>query len=209
MDLDGTITDPAIGITKSVQYALEHFDIIVNELSLLYPFIGPPLKKSFIEYYHLTDKQADCAITKYREYFSEKGIYENEVYDKMELFLETSRKQDKELIVATSKPTLFAEKILRHFHIRDYFTAVYGSNLDGTRSDKNEVIQYALSSQEIINKDEAIMIGDRKHDIEGASKNKINSIGVLYGYGSREELTKAGADELAENISQLQKLITG
>jgi len=209
MDLDGTITDPAIGITKSVQYALSHFGIFVEDRTLLYPFIGPPLKESFMEYYHLTEEQATIAINKYREYFADKGLYENEVYDGMKMFLQTCCEQEKILLVATSKPTPFAEKILEHFHLRHYFKAVYGSNLDGTCSAKEEVIRYALSSQQIKDMSKAVMIGDRKHDIEGAKKNELNSIGVLYGYGSREELAKAGADSIVNDIATLQQRIVG
>jgi phosphoglycolate phosphatase len=209
MDLDGTITDPAIGITKSVQYALTHFDIFVEDRTRLYPFIGPPLKESFMEYYHLTEEQATIAINKYREYFADKGIYENEVYDGMEMFLQTCCEQGKTLFVATSKPTPFAEKVLEHFHLKHYFKAVYGSNLDGTCSAKEEIIRYALSSQQIKDTSEAVMIGDRKHDIEGAKRNGLNSIGVLYGYGSYKELTEAGADSIVNDIAALQQIIIG
>lgn len=209
MDLDGTITDPATGITKSVQYALSHFGIFVEDRTLLYPFIGPPLKESFMEYYHLTEEQATIAINKYREYFADKGIYENEVYDGMKMFLQTCYEQGKILLVATSKPTPFAEKILEHFHLKLYFKGVYGSNLDGSCSAKEEVIRYALSSQQIKDTSKVVMIGDRKHDIEGAKRNGLNSIGVLYGYGSHEELAKAGANSVVNDIATLQQMIVG
>jgi phosphoglycolate phosphatase len=143
-DLDGTLTDPKVGITKSVQYALSKYDIKVEKLENLEVFIGPPLGESFKEFYSFTDDEARQAIEYYREYFGEKGIFENEVYPQIPILLKELKKKDKVLIVATSKPTVFAKRILEHFNLGNYFDLVAGSNLDGTRTSKAEVIQYIL-----------------------------------------------------------------
>ena len=206
-DLDGTITDPKEGITKSVAYALSKFGIKVDSLNELCKFIGPPLKDSFIEYYNFNDDEAEKAIKYYREYFSDRGIYENQVYKGVEDMLISLKENDKVLIVATSKPTVFAKKILEHFNLRNYFSFVSGSNLDGTRVKKSEVIQYALEGNNIKNLSEVIMIGDRKHDVYGAKEIGIESIGVLYGYGDYEELYDNGANYIVNNVEELRKLI--
>lgn len=207
MDLDGTITDPMQGITKSVRYALNSFNIPVENLSELCPFIGPPLKDSFKEFYRFTNEQAEAAVVKYREYFADKGIFENELYAGMGNLLKALVNEDKTIVVATSKPTPFAERILEYFKIRSYFSGVYGSNLDGTLSRKGEVIRYAMEKQGIASANDTIMIGDRKHDIIGAKENNLRSVGVLYGYGSQEELKSAGADHIVANIEELQRLL--
>ena len=206
-DLDGTITDPKEGITKSVEYALNKFGITVDNLNELCKFIGPPLKDSFIEYYNFNDDEAEKAIKYYREYFSDRGIYENQVYKGFEDILISLKENNKVLIVATSKPTIFAQKILEHFNLRKYFSFVSGSNLDGTRVKKSEVIQYALERNNIKDLSEVIMIGDRKHDVYGAKEIGIESIGVLYGYGDYEELYDNGANYIVNNVEELRKLI--
>ena len=206
-DLDGTITDPKEGITKSVAYALSKFGIKVDSLNELCKFIGPPLKDSFIEYYNFNDDEAEKAIKYYREYFSDRGIYENQVYKGFEDILIPLKENNKVLIVATSKPTIFAQKILEHFNLRKYFSFVSGSNLDGTRVKKSEVIQYALERNNIKDLSEVIMIGDRKHDVYGAKEIGIESIGVLYGYGDYEELYDNGANYIVNNVEELRKLI--
>ena len=206
-DLDGTITDPKEGITKSVAYALSKFGIKVDSLNELCKFIGPPLKDSFIEYYNFNDDEAEKAIKYYREYFSDRGIYENQVYKGFEDILISLKENNKVLIVATSKPTIFAQKILEHFNLRKYFSFVSGSNLDGTRVKKSEVIQYALERNNIKDLSEVIMIGDRKHDVYGAKEIGIESIGVLYGYGDYEELYDNGANYIVNNVEVLRKLI--
>lgn len=206
-DLDGTITDPKEGITKSVAYALSKFGIKVDSLNELCKFIGPPLKDFFIEYYNFNDDEAEKAIKYYREYFSDRGIYENQVYKGFEDILISLKENNKVLIVATSKPTIFAQKILEHFNLRKYFSFVSGSNLDGTRVKKSEVIQYALERNNIKDLSEVIMIGDRKHDVYGAKEIGIESIGVLYGYGDYEELYDNGANYIVNNVEELRKLI--
>ncbi|MEG0295201.1 MAG: HAD family hydrolase [Clostridium sp.] len=206
-DLDGTITDPKLGITKSVKYALNKFNIEVDNLDSLCKFIGPPLKDSFIDFYGFTEEKAEDAIKYYREYFSVYGLYENFVYENLESMLIQLNEQGKSLIIATSKPAVFAEKILEHFGLMKYFDFVGGSNLDGTRVNKNEVILHALSKNNIENLSEVIMIGDRKHDILGAKSVGIESIGVLYGYGDYDELNSNGADYIVESVRELASLL--
>jgi phosphoglycolate phosphatase len=186
-DLDGTLTDPGIGITKSVQFALNKLGIAEEDLSKLEKFIGPPLQESFKQYYSLTDDRAWEAVEYYREYFKARGLYENEIYEGIEQLLQLLKKQGRSLYVATSKPTVFAEEIVSHFHLVHYFDRVHGSELDGTRSDKGELIRHVMETNGLP-LTSAVMIGDRKHDIIGAVKNQIHSIGVGYGFGSREEL---------------------
>lgn len=207
MDLDGTVTDPMEGITRGVQYALASLGVDVQDRRLLCPFIGPPLKASFQEFYHLNEEDTTRAIAKYREYFSTQGIFENEMYEGMEAFLQTQQTAGKQLVLATSKPEPFALRILDYFQLTPYFTFVGGSSLDNGRTEKEEVIRYILDSLAISDLSSAIMIGDRKFDIEGAHANGLQAIGVLYGYGSREELERAGADYLAADLAELSRLV--
>ncbi|CUP13346.1 HAD family hydrolase [Clostridium sp. NSJ-49] len=206
-DLDGTVTDPMIGITKSVQYALNKFDIEVEDLNELCKFIGPPLKDSFMNFYNFTEEDALNAITYYREYFSTKGLYENTVYENFEDMLISLKEKNKSLIIATSKPTVFAEKILEHFNLKKYFDFIAGSNLDNTRTKKADVISYALEQQGITEVSEIIMIGDREHDVIGAKALNIESIGVLHGYGSYDELSNSGANYIVKDVKELHSLL--
>jgi phosphoglycolate phosphatase len=206
-DLDGTLTDPKVGITKSVQYALSKYDIKVERLEDLETFIGPPLKESFKEYYSFTEDKARQAIEYYREYFSERGIYENEVYTDIPLLLDELKKQSKILVVATSKPTIFAEKILKHFNLAHYFDLIVGSNLDGTRTAKAEVIQYILSELGIKDLNKVVMIGDRKHDVIGGKECNIDTIAVAYGYGSKEELREAEPTYIIDSEKDILDII--
>lgn len=207
MDLDGTVTDPMEGITHSVRHALSAFGIEVQDLRDLCPFIGPPLKESFMEFYHFTEEQAETAIGKYREYFSGKGIFENKIYEGMEDFLAEQVRRGKQISLATSKPEPFAKQILEHFGIDQYFTFVGGSTFDAIRSEKPDIVRYVLESQQITDYSSAVMIGDRKFDMEGAKANGLDSIGVLYGYGSQTELTQAGANHLVTNLNELASLL--
>ena len=204
-DLDGTLTDPKVGITKSVQYALNKFGIKA-ELENLVSFIGPPLQGSFKEYYGLNEENSKKAVEYYREYFSLYGIYENEVYSEIEDLLQELRNRGATLIVATSKPTKFAKLILEHFKLDQYFDVIKGSNLDGSLSDKTELISYIISEQKMDTK-KSIMIGDRKHDIIGAINCGIDSIGVGYGYGTEDELTKAGSTAYVKTVVDLRNLL--
>lgn len=202
-DLDGTLTDPKEGITKSVQYALKKFDIIVDDLDTLEKFIGPPLTTSLMEFYGFSEEKAVEGVQYYREYFKERGIFENKVYENIENLLSKLKALGLILIVATSKPTFFSEQIIKHFNLDKYFDEVVGSNLDGTRSKKGEVIKYIIDKYKISDLSEAVMIGDRKYDIIGAQENNIASIGLTYGYGSEEELKAAGATYIANDIDEL------
>ena len=206
-DLDGTLTDPKVGITKSVAYALNKFNIKVDNLDELCKFIGPPLKDAFMEYYNFTEKESEEAIKYYRDYFSEIGIYENIVYEGLEEMLKLLNDKNKICIVATSKPTVFAVKILEHFNLNRYFSFICGSNIDGTRSKKKEVIQHVIERNKIKDLSHVIMVGDRKHDVYGAKEIGIESIGVLYGYGDYEELYDNGANYIVNNVEELRKLI--
>lgn len=205
-DLDGTLTDPMLGITSSVKYALSKFDIKVKYLKDLIPFIGPPLAESFQVFYGFSKEQAEKAVEYYREYFSPKGIYENEIYGGIAEMLSELSEAGFELVLATSKPHVYAREILKYFGIEEYFSFVAGSELDGTRVNKADVIQYALDMCHI-SPEKAIMVGDRKHDIMGASACGVESVGVLYGYGSREELKEAGADHLVGSVKELKDFL--
>lgn len=195
-DLDGTLTDPGLGITNSVMYALRKFGVDVPERSQLYPFIGPPLKDSFRSCYGFSDEKCELAVMYYREYFKKKGMFENEVYDGIHDLLTRLKASGRSLIVATSKPEVFAVDILRHFDLYKYFDFVAGATLNDVRNKKADIIRYALESCGIA-KSSAVMIGDRKHDMIGAKENGLDSIGVLYGYGTYDELKTAGATMLA------------
>ncbi len=206
-DLDGTLTDPALGITNSVMYALKKFGITPPEREQLLPFIGPPLAESFINFYGFSEEMATKAVEYYREYFSQTGIFENSIIKGIPALLNHLRDADKTLILATSKPLVFAEKILEHFDLAKYFSGAFGSNLDGSLSDKAEVINEAISKMKITDKKSAIMVGDRKHDIIGANKNGLKSVGVLFGYGSKAELENAGATHIVSDTDQLLKIL--
>jgi len=208
-DLDGTLTDPVIGITKSVDYALKYFGIHTEDLRELCRFIGPPLKDSFMGYCGFGEDQALEAVEKYREYFREKGIFENKLIEGIDILLKRLADDGRQLIVATSKPQVFAEIILDHFGIRKYFSLVCGSELDGTRVNKDEVIRYALDQAGIRDLRTAVMIGDREHDVIGAGKEGIDCIGVLFGYGTREELQAAGAALIVETVEELGTVLLG
>ena len=205
-DLDGTLTDPGEGITRSVAYALSFFGIEVKDRTALYPFIGPPLVDSFSTCYGFSPEQARQAGGRYREYFSRQGIFENELYPGIKELLGNLKRQGVRILLASSKPELYARKILEHFQLLPFFDFVAAATMDDTHLKKTDVVRYALESCGI-SPDRAVMIGDRHHDIEGAKDNALESIGVLWGYGSREELSAAGATRLAESVPQLASLL--
>lgn len=202
-DLDGTLTDPGLGITNSVMVALRKFDINVTDRTQLYPFIGPPLRDSFRTYYGFSDEQCERAVRYYREYFKKSGMYENEVYDGIFELLTRLKASERSLVVATSKPEVFALEILRHFDLYRYFDFVAGATLNDVRNQKAYIIKYALETLNITEKTSAIMIGDRKHDIIGARETGLDSIGVLYGYGTYDELKNAGATYIANTTADI------
>jgi phosphoglycolate phosphatase len=186
-DLDGTLTDPREGITRSVQYALGKLDIHEPDLAKLEHFIGPPLLQCFMQTYSLSEERAWEAVNHYRDRFKVTGLYENRVFDGIEALLGRLSEQGRTLYIATSKPTVFAREIARHFGFDRHFKHIYGSELDGTRTNKVELIAHLLE-EERLDRADTLMIGDRKHDLIGASRNGLHGAGVGYGFGSREEL---------------------
>ena len=207
-DLDGTLTDPGLGITHSVAHALAHFGITVTDRTQLYRFIGPPLMDSFMEYYGFTEEQATEAVRVYREYFADRGWAENTVYEGIEPLLAELTAAGKVLLVATSKPQVFAERILTHFSLDKYFTHICGVALQAPRGySKADVIREALAKAGVNDLSTAVMVGDRHHDIDGAKAVGLDSIGVLYGYGDREEHEKAGANAIVESVAELKALL--
>lgn len=207
-DLDGTLTDPAFGITSSVAYALDANNISYESLDALKEFIGPPLREQFMKYCNVDEKTGEEYVIKYREFYATKGIYMNKVYEGIENMLKSLKNSGKKLIVATSKPEKFAKMILEHFEIDKYFDFCAGANLDNTRTDKSEVINYALESAGIDKTtSRIIMVGDRMHDVLGAKKAGLSCIGVTFGYGSRLELQNAGAKYIVDSVEELENLL--
>ncbi len=207
-DLDGTLTDPALGITNSVIYALEKYGIPVLERNELLKFIGPPLIESFQEFYSLSRDEAKIAVEYYREYYLAKGMFENSVFPGIEDLLKSLKENGKTLMVATAKVETFAATVLEQFGIAKYFTCIAGSDLESTKTHKDEIILSVLERCEITDLKHTVMIGDRMHDILGAEKAGINSIGVLFGYGTKEELENAGAKVIAESVSDLKRILS-
>lgn len=205
-DLDGTLTNPAEGITNSVAYALEYYGISVSDKTQLYKFIGPPLAQSFTDFYGFSPDKAKEAVEKYREYFADTGIFENKVYEHIPEVLEKLKNAGFSLAMATSKPEVFAKRIADKFELTKYFDFIGGSLLDNSRTDKGEVIEYVLKSLKA-DREKTIMVGDRSHDILGAKKCSLKSLGVLYGFGSLDELKNAGADYIAETPKELETLL--
>ncbi len=205
-DLDGTLTDPGEGITASVAYALEHFGISVANRRALYPFIGPPLVDAFMQFYAFSHEDALEAVKQYRVYFSQTGIFQNRVYDGIPALLDELKAEGKTLVLATSKPEAFAIRILSHFDLAQYFDLVVGASFDGRLSKKEDVIAEALARSGV-DVQETVMVGDRHHDTAGARVNGMDSIGVTYGYGSREEHEAAGARYIAESIEALGRIL--
>lgn len=206
-DLDGTLTDPGRGITNSVAYALNKFGIEVADKKELYKFIGPPLTDSFEKYYGFSSEDAIAAVEYYREYFKPKGIYENEIYEGIPELLKSLKENGKTVILATSKPEIFAKEILKYFGIDVYFDFVAGATLDKTRTKKGDVIAYALNSIGVTDKEKCLMVGDREQDINGARQNGIDSLGVLYGYGDMQELTNAKSTYIVEAVTDIIKYV--
>jgi phosphoglycolate phosphatase len=202
-DLDGTLTNPFTGITKCISYALDRLGRESPPGESLHWCIGPPLKDSFAK---LLDSADDAIIAKavafYRERFSTVGLFENEVYDGIPEALEALRENGHTLYVATSKPAVYAERIVAHFGLQRYFKGVFGSELDGTRSDKTSLISHILK-RELIAPSETTMVGDRVHDIVGAKENGIFGFGVLWGYGTKDELENSGAHAFLKTPREL------
>ena len=203
-DLDGTLTESGIGITRSVAYALRKHGIEETDQAKLDRFIGPPLIDMFQQLYGFSEEEAKQGVKDFREYFSVKGIFENRVYDGVEEMLQAMQKVGKTCVLATSKPEEYAVQIMERFGLAKYFAKICGATMDEKRTDKAEVIAYALEGLE---KENVIMVGDREHDVLGARANGLETIGVLYGYGSREELEQAGAAHMADTPMDILKYI--
>lgn len=202
-DLDGTLTDPKEGITKCVQYALHNAGIDEPDLNRLTRFIGPPLQRAFELFYGMDSAASARALAAYRERYAAAGILENLLYPPIPALLQRLQEAGAVLAVATSKPTVYARRILERFQLTPYFTSVIGSELDGRRVDKAEVIEEALRQLRVPSRSGAVMVGDREHDILGAKACGIPSIGVRYGYAAPGELERAGALYIADSIEQL------
>jgi phosphoglycolate phosphatase len=205
-DLDGTLTDPGEGITNSVIYALKKWNIEVKDRTELYCFIGPPLRDSFMKYFGFSPEEAELAVAEYRVYFSAQGLFENRPYDGAAELLAALKRAGARLLLATSKPELYTLRILDHFGLTPYFDIVVGASMDGSLGKKGDIIAKAMQIGNVDPKT-AIMVGDRHHDICGAKENSLPAVGVLYGYGDREELTAAGAAHIAESVEELKSLL--
>ena len=202
-DLDGTLTDPKIGITTCIQYALHQLDYESPETEQLLWCIGPPLTVSFAKLLQTNDKALiDRAITLYRDRFATVGLFENALYPQIPETLKSIRAAGYQTYIATSKPHVFAKRIIEHFDLSSLFDGIYGSELDGTRSDKAELIQHILLTENLIPA-KTVMVGDRSHDAIGAKKNQLLAIGVTYGYGSEEELKLHGVDLIANSPEEI------
>lgn len=208
-DLDGTLSDSKLGIIRCLQYSLEKFGIVETDIEKLTHCIGPSLSYTYKEWYGLSDEEARQAVTFYRQRFETEGIFENTLYEGVPALLESLKKSGKTLLVATAKPTVHAKRILMHENIADYFTEIVGSNLDGTRENKGEVIAYALDCLENPDKASILMIGDRMHDIIGARDNGLPAIAVGYGYGTSAELTAAKPAGFVNSVEQLKQVLLG
>ena len=206
-DLDGTLTESGPGITNSVRYALKQMGIDETDQGKLDRFVGPPLQESFKKYYGMTPEEAEEAVVQYRVYFRNTGMFENSVYEGVKETLEKLRSEGYVLAVATSKPEIFTIQIMEHFGIRDYFSVIGGSTMDCSRIRKRDVIAYVLGLLGVRKEDRVLMIGDRENDVEGAAANGIPCLGVLYGYGSAEELENAGADALSRDAASIPEAV--
>lgn len=206
-DLDGTLTDPALGITNGIIHMLEKTGREVPPREKLYYFIGPPLIPSFKSVFGMTDDEAAEALLYYREYFSVTGLFENEPYEGISDALGRLRAAGLKLALATSKPEEFAERILVRFGLREYFDLVGGATMDEKRSTKADVIEYVLGRLDADPAD-TVMVGDRMHDVEGAAKFGIPTVGVLWGYGSREEFENCGAKWIVSTMDEMVVTIT-
>lgn len=206
-DLDGTLTDPKVGITTCIQYALHQLDYESPETDQLLWCIGPPLTVSFAKLLQTTDQVLiDRAITLYRDRFATVGLFENSLYPQIPETLKSIRAAGYQTYIATSKPHVFAKRIIEHFALTSLFDDIYGSELDGTRSDKAELIQHILLTENL-NPTKTVMVGDRSHDAIGAKKNQLLAIGVTYGYGTEEELKLHGVDLIANSPDEITQYL--
>lgn len=208
-DLDGTLTDPKVGITEAIKFALNKMGEKIPPESVLEDFIGPPLFDSFIEKCGLSPGKAMKAVAYYRQYYSRQGLYENHPYPGVESVLKALKSKNVQLYVATSKPEVYAKKILKHFGLSHYFDRIAGATLDGTITRKEEVLDFLSEQCGLDAADSVLMVGDRKFDIEGARHAGFDAAGVLYGYGSREELESCEPEHLLEHPELLLEMKKG
>lgn len=206
-DLDGTLTNPQEGITKCVQHALKAFQIDEPDLEKLIPFIGPPLIQSFMDFYGFTEDQARQAVAVYRERFGTVGLFENFPYPGIQEMLKQLQAQGKILAVASSKPGVYVHRILEKFELAQYFQVIEGSNLDGTRVDKKEVIAEVLAQLGNPSSNQLLMIGDRKFDVIGAREMGFGCVGVRFGFAAPSELEESGALYIAETVDDLTQYL--
>lgn len=208
-DLDGTLTDPGLGITNSVMHALDRFGIEKPPREELYCFIGPPLTDSFNKKFGIPVERAPEAIGYFREYFSEKGILENEIYPGIPELLEALHKKGDMVVLATAKPLRFAKRILDYFDIAKWFDYVGGNDMAETYMKKSDLLRDIFAALGLGEDDlaDCLMVGDRNHDVDGAHEAGIKAVGVLYGYGGRDELEAAGADFIVDDVDGLAKLL--
>ncbi len=209
MDLDGTLTNSEKGIVRSFDYALKHFGIETDDLSKLHKYIGPPLLESFMEDYGFPREKAQEAVEKYRERYNVTGLFENEVYEGMEEALKKLNEAGKKLIVATSKPEDLAKRITDHFGLSKYFIDICGASADDVRSKKTDVMKYALEKNNVTDLSEAVMVGDRLFDIEGAHACGLKCVAVLYGFGNEKEFAEYNADYVAKTPEDMADIIIG
>ena len=210
-DLDGTLTDPKVGITTCCQYGLRAVGVDVPDLKELEQFIGPPLLPAFQEVYGLDEEQALKAIDKFRERFQSVGLYENKLLPGVPQMLRTLKEHGKILATASSKPEVFVKRILQYFSIDSWFDEIVGSTMDEKHAGKAEVIGEALRRLGCADadRDSILMVGDRMHDVEGAAALNIRTVGVTFGYGSRSELEQAGAWRIADTMEELTDILLG
>lgn len=209
LDLDGTLTDPKEGIANCVAYALSSFGVTVEDLDELTKFIGPPLRWSFSNYYGFSEEDAERLVAKYRERYTDIGIFENRLFDGVPEMLRALKSAGKTVALATSKPEIFAKRILEKYGVAQYFDVIVGSLLDGTRDSKNDVIAEVLRQLNLPEeeKESCIMVGDRHHDISGGKAFGLATAGLRLGYAEPGELEAAGADHIAEDIEELTGLL--
>ena len=206
-DLDGTVVDTGLGIKNGVRYAASKFGVTFEESDSLDRFIGPPLSWSFSKYFGLGEKETAEAIATYREYYASTGLYECEVYPGIRELFRDLKSAGKTVCIATSKPERFASILLDRFSLSEYVDCLGGATFDGTREKKADIINYVLDKIGVRDRSVAVLVGDRHFDVDGAKACSMDSVGVLYGYGDREEFVEAGADAISETVEDLRRLL--
>ena len=206
-DLDGTLNKSGEGIMRCAQHTLRHFGIEIEDLNTLLPFVGPPLEDSFRDLYHLDNTQVEEALDIYAQRYAQLGAYEAELYPGILNLLDELRKSGKTIIIATSKKITMTLKVTKHFGLDQYVDFIGARDDEGKRHTKADVIRYIIDQMQIKDLKDCVMIGDRKYDMIGAEETGMDAIGVLYGYGDREELEAHHATYIAEDIAELKKLL--